>query len=85
MLKYKEIKEKISNSLKRIINIDELYFIDVEIDKKETIKDLTKFIVFIEEIESKSKHEGVKITKFKEQLLIISSYLIELEKILEDI
>jgi len=79
---YRKLKKKLYNVLEKITKIEQIDLLIIDLDKKETIFDLTRFMVFIEELEQKSKTENINIDDFKNQLLLIKKYVDELDTLI---
>lgn len=82
-MKYNDLKTKLHSYLAIIQKEEPMALEFLDLNKKDILIDLTRFMVFIEELEQKEKNKEMKKSDAKKQLLMIKEYLNELEQILD--
>lgn len=75
---YSKLKKDLLTGFMSIKRMDEKDLKNRDIDKEEVTEDLTRFMLFLEELETKENRGEAKYTDFTNQFNQINNYLKEL-------
>lgn len=79
---YSKLKKDLVTALISIKRLEVDYLLEKDIEKNEVIEDLTRFMLFFEELEEKESKGQAKYSDFTNQFNQIAKYLKELSSML---